>query len=138
MKTFKSIVAMALALTICACGNDDDGGGGLTNQELLVLGIWFQESSTDPDGDFTACEKNTSYNFTSDLNLNVEVWNDDSGTCESLGTLNATYSLVNDVDLTINLPGDPGLSATIIQISETTLVVEDDQGIRITLDKTQG
>ena len=66
------------------------------------------------------------------------MFDDGSGTCESLGTINATYSLANDVDLTINLPGDPGLVATIIEISETILVVEDDQGIRITLDKTQG
>ena len=138
MKTFKSVMLMVLALMIFACESDDDGGSGLTNQELLVLGTWYQESSTDPDGDFTACDKNTSYIFTSTNNLNIEVFDDGSGTCESLGTINATYSLANDVDLTINLPGDPGLLATIIEISETILVVEDDQGIRITLDKTQG
>nr|WP_321237165.1 lipocalin family protein [uncultured Psychroserpens sp.] len=136
MKTFKQLSLFVLALLTFNCSSDDDSssGGTLTTAELLTSARWYLESKT--PGDFTDCEKNTSFKFNTDNTVDVDSYEDDSGPCESQGVISSTYSLSGNT-LTIDLGGD-SITATINSISETLLNVTDDIGDTIVFDRTQG
>ena len=120
MKTIKILHVVILSILIFSCSSDDDsssgGGNTATTAELLTTGTWYQESRT-PDS-FTDCDKNTSVKFNTDNSIVVETFSDDTGTCESEGT--------------------EVITATINNISETSLNITDSEGDTIVFDKTQG
>ena len=137
MKQFKWIGLIGLVLLSVSCSNDDDSsdsGDMPTTQELLTTGTWYQESKS--PGDFTDCEKNSSFNFKTDNSLDFEAFDDSSGPCESVGIVTTTYSL-SGMTVTITFGSDVE-TATIVSISESTLVVMDGSGDTITFDRTQG
>lgn len=65
--------------------------------------------------------------------LEVDVFDDSSGSCQSLGITNASYSLTNDVDLVLTIPGLT-ISATIQSIDSDELVVLS-SGETVTFDR---
>lgn len=136
MKTLKLLGVSLLLLGIVSCGNDDDGGDmGKTNQELLIAGIWYQEDASDED--LTDCEKNSSFNFVNNTDLEIEAFDTITGTnCESIGAFNATYSLTNDVDITITLIGET-INGKIESLNDNELIISND-GETITFDRTPG
>lgn len=136
MKTLKLLGVSVLLLCLASCSSDDDGIDiGKTNQELLIAGIWYQETNSDED--LSDCEKTTSFNFVNNTDLEIEVFADLTGSnCESFGMIDATYSLTNDVDLTIMFDGDTA-NAVIISIDDNELIISDD-GETITFDRIPG
>ncbi len=135
MKTIKMLCLFSGLVLITACNSDDDATTVVpTNQELLISGKWYQESST--ESTYTDCEKNSSFNFLDTTNLSVEPFDDSSGTCQSLGATEATYSLTNDVNLVLTIPGTT-VNATIQSITASELVLLSNGGT-IVLDKTAG
>ncbi|WP_460218461.1 lipocalin-like domain-containing protein [Psychroserpens sp. MEBiC05023] len=136
MKTIKQLGILLLLLLTFNCSSDDDSSSGdtLTTAELLTSAKWYLESKT--PGDFSDCDKNTSFKFNTNNTVNVDSYTNDSGPCESQGVISTTYSLSGNT-LTIDFGGD-SIIATINSISETTLNITDDIGDTIIFDKTQG
>ena len=136
MKISNVLLGMLSMVLILSCSSDDDGSNGNnpSTRDLLTADTWYQESFT--PGNFSACEKNTSFKFNTDNTIMVESYDDGSGTCESQGIVESTYTL-NDLTITLILGGDT-IVATINSISETMLSVTDDEGSTIIFDKTQG
>jgi hypothetical protein len=119
------------------CSSDDDASSTpqQETEDLLTGSRWYQESKTPED--FTACEKNGYIQFTTSSNLTVETFEDNSGSCESLGAESATYTLSNATTITIVFGMDT-LIATINSISETMLSITTENDETIVFDKTQG
>jgi hypothetical protein len=138
MKTLKALIILSLLIVANSCSNDDDNNDNVppqsTNQELLISGKWYQESNSGTA--FTQCEKNSSWDFIDITNLAVETFDDSSGTCESLGITNATYTLTNDVNLELSAPGTT-IIATIQSITSSELVLLGN-GDTVVFDKTPG
>jgi hypothetical protein len=136
MKTIKLLGILSILLLAFSCGSDDDNDSTQqTNQQLLTLGKWYQETKTPTN--FTACEKNGSVLFNTNGDITIESFGDGSGTCESLGAETATYTLTNNVDITI-IFGSETLNAVINGISTNALSITNDDGEVLTFDKTQG
>lgn len=137
MKTFRTItVILLLSLSYYSCSSDDDSTGDSmpSTLELLTADTWYQESKN--PGSFSDCEKNVSFKFNTDNTIAVEAYDDSTGTCESQGIINSTYSL-NGSTITIAL-GTDTITASIISISETMLTITDSNGDTVVFDKTQG
>lgn len=140
MKTQKVlfVLALCLALLNLNCNSDDDDGSSSqpTNMELLTSGKWYFESKT--PGSYNDCEKNGYIQFMDNGTLILDVFEEDAGTCVSLGAVTANYTLTNDVNLTLTLGTDTE-SAVISAISATSLTVNNtDTGEVIIFDKTAG
>ncbi|WP_299278183.1 lipocalin family protein [uncultured Psychroserpens sp.] len=136
MKTHNLFGLLLILLLTFNCSSDDDSSSGdtQTTAQLLRSGTWYLESKT--PGDFTDCEKNSSFKFNTNNTVDVDSYDDASGPCESEGVVSATYSLSGN---TLNIViGGETITATINSISETTLNVTDDVGDTIVFDKTQG
>ena len=135
MRTVKSITLLAVIALFFGCSSDDNGSdSGPSNLELLFSGKWYQESSS--SSTYTACEKQTSFDFMASNALEVEVFDVSSGSCQSLGTNNASYSLTNDVDLVLTITGWT-ISGTIQSIDSDELVVLS-SGETVTFDRNPG
>jgi len=134
--TLKSFAIIVLSILFVGCSSDDDSNSSSeeTTQDFLTSGKWYQESRT--PGNFTDCEKNSSFKFNTDNTLNVESFGDDSGTCESQEMLSATYTL-SGMSLTITINSEV-ITATINSISESSMNVTDSEGETIVFDRTQG
>lgn len=133
----KTICLIYLVLITFSCNKSDDDSSEsiqLTTEELLTLGKWYQESK-DP-GTYTACEKNGYIQFISNGDFVINSYDDNTGSCESLGVTNATYTLTNNMNIIITL-GLETLEATIVSISESELTLEAD-GETLVFDKTEG
>ena len=135
-KTLKSIAIVLLLILTFSCSSDDDSSSNNTptTAELLRSGTWYLESKT--PGSFNDCEKMTSFKFNANNTVDVDSYDDDSGTCESEGVVNTSYTL-NGITLTIVL-GTDTIVSTINSISETTLNITDAIGDTIVFDKIQG
>lgn len=136
MKTIKILAIILFSALTFSCSSDDDSSSGdePTTLELLTTGTWYLESKT--PNDFSDCEKNSSFKFNTDNTLNAESFEDGTGTCESDGVVNTTYTLTGDTLVIIF--GSDTITATINSISDTILNITDDEGDTIVFDKTQG
>lgn len=138
LEIMKSLKTITLLLSVLAfsCSSDDDNSSEdmQSTSQLLTESKWYQQSKS--PGSFSDCEKNGSFKFNTDNSLNVESFDDSSGTCEFQGTVNTTYTL-SGMTLTLTF-GTDVITATINSISETTLNVTDSNGDTVVLDKTQG
>ncbi len=136
MNVLKTLNIVCLILFAFSCNSDDDSSSEIapSTLELLTNGKWYLESKT--PGGFSDCEKNSSFKFNANHTVDVENFDDSSGPCDTLGTVNSTYSLSGSV-LTIEL-GSDSVTATINSISETNLNVTNNVGDTIVFDKVQG
>ena len=138
MKKLKAITLICLAILTFSCNKDDDSSETqeATNLELLTSGKWYQESKT--PGTTTSCEKKTNLLFKTDGTLKLEIFEETSGSCQSLGIETLTYTLTNNVDLTLTF-GTDTLNLVILSITETQLNIRNDQDDEILVfDKTEG
>ncbi|MEZ4778710.1 MAG: lipocalin family protein [Flavobacteriaceae bacterium] len=138
----KSLQILSITLLLfcfgCNKNNDDDDNQSQqqTNQQLLVSGKWYFQSKT--PGSYTECEKKGYIQFMNNGTFNIDVFDDSSGSCESLGAVTANYILSNGVNLTLML-GDESQSAVIDSISESQLTITNStEGEVILFDKTEG
>ncbi len=134
MKTLKIFPYLIIIFNLCSCNSDDDGSSNGDTEDLLTDSTWYQESRS-PEA-FSDCEKNGSFKFNNDNTLDIESFNDDSGTCESLETISVAYEL-SSMMLTIPIDSEI-ITATINSISESSLSVTDSEGDTIIFDKIQG
>lgn len=137
MKSYNILLVLSIVL-FASCNKDDDGGSNPqpTNLELLTSGKWYFESN--PPGVNTACEKKGYVQFMANGSLIINSFDDASGTCESLGAVNATYTLTNDVNITIVF-GSDSQAVVINSISENELkITNSDNGEINIFDKTEG
>ena len=137
MRTLQLLVIGLLLLCFgCNKNNDDDASEQQTNQQLLVYGKWYFQSKT--PGNYTACEKKGYIQFLNNGTFTINVFDESSGTCESLGAVSANYTLTDGVNLTLTLGGE-SQSAVINAISESQLkITNTDDGEVILFDKTEG
>lgn len=140
--TQKLLIAIILGLfTFASCSKDDDNNDDQqqhqqTTQQLLTSGKWYFESKS--TGTYTACEKKGYIQFMTDGSMIINSFDDGSGTCESLGAASATYTLTNNVNLTLVFGSDTQ-SAVINSISESELTTTNsDTGEINVFDKTEG
>jgi len=130
----KSFLLYLFVSIFMGCANDDNSLSNPTNEDLLISGKWYQESNS--GSTLSDCEKMTSFDFNSENELEVEIFDDSSGPCQSIGTLDGTYSLTNDVNLSVIVPA-LAFSGTIQSISENRLVINS-SGEIIEFDRTAG
>lgn len=123
-----------LVFTSCSNNDDNNDGNQQTNLQLLTSGKWYNESKT--PGSFTACEKKGYIKFETNGNMSIESFDDGSGTCQTLGVDVATYTLTDDVNITITF-GSEVINAVIISITETLFTVNSN-GETTVFDKTEG
>ena len=138
MKTLKLVGLTILLLSLgCSKNNDDDSENQQqSNLELLTSGKWYFQSKT--PGSYTACEKKGYIQFMNDGMFTINVFDESSGTCASLGAVSANYTLTNEVMLTLTL-GSETQSAVINNISESQLnITNTTQDETIVFDKTEG
>ena len=137
MKTFNRICLICLILLAYSCNkSDDDSQSAMqaTTEELLTSGKWYFESKT--PGSYTSCEKSGYIHFLANGSITLESFDESSGTCESLGVVMATYTVTNNVNLTIEFGSDVQ-TAVIDSISEEALTLEIENET-LNFDKTEG
>ena len=133
----KTICLICLVLFTFSCNKSDDDSSDsveLTTEELLNSGKWYQESNG--SGSNTACEKKGYVQFMSNGDFVINSYEDNSGSCESLGTTTATYTLSNNKNIVITF-GIETLTATILSISDIELTLETEEETLV-FDKTEG
>ncbi|MEZ4803526.1 MAG: lipocalin family protein [Gelidibacter sp.] len=138
MNTQKFLFAVSICLFTFACSSDDDNGNQQqeSNEDLLVSGKWYFESKT--PGSYSDCEKSGYIQFRSDGTFTIEVYEDNGGTCESLGADNGNYTLTNNVNITLTA-GSETQSAVITSISQSELkITNSGDGEMLVFDKTAG
>jgi len=136
MKTCKLLCILTLVLLTFNCSSDDDSGlNPATVQALLTSGKWYQESRM--PGSYTDCEKLSYVQFFNNGNFNLESFIDEEEDCTSLGIIAATYTLANDMTITINFEGD-NLPVEIVSISENLLTITTAENETLVFDKTEG
>ena len=137
MGTIKTIGVLGLLMLSFACSNNDDSNDSSetpSTEKLLISGKWYLESKTPID--FSACEKNGSFQFNDDGSVQQENFEENSGTCEAADLIRATYTL-SDSSLVITF-GSEIISVTINNITASELTLTDSNGDTFVLDKTQG
>ncbi|MEZ4817170.1 MAG: lipocalin family protein [Flavobacteriaceae bacterium] len=138
MKTLQFLGICILLLCFgCNKNSDDDAQTQQqTNLELLTSGKWYFQSKT--PGSYTACEKKGYIQFMNNGMFTINVFDESSGTCASLGAVSANYTLTDGVTLTLTL-GSETQSAVINDISENQLnITNTTQDETIVFDKTEG
>ncbi|WP_067146126.1 lipocalin-like domain-containing protein [Pseudotamlana agarivorans] len=137
MKILKTICFACLIIFAPSCSNDDNGDSSeKTTRELLTTGKWYQESKS--PGSFTDCEKNGYVEFMDNGDAIVDIYDDFSGTCESLGAIIAEYTLSNNIKITITFGADV-TEINIEEISDDELVLKNvNDGEIIRFDRTPG
>ena len=132
--TLKIISIVFLTITLCNCSKDDDNNAiqieEQTTQQLLI-GKWYY--SVTSDGEASACEAQSYYDFIDAQTLEYQHVIDDFGLAISGFDLvgDCWFSNYPQVDYTLNedkdiqFPVDYGGTATlkIVSISETKLVL---------------
>lgn len=138
MKTLKTFSIVCVLACTYSCSNSDDDSTSnspqQTTKELLTSGKWYYESKT--PGSYTPCEKKGNIHFMTDGNMTLNSFDDSSGTCQSLGEVAATYTLTNDVNITITA-GPDIIIGTIDDISEDEMTFISN-GETLVFDKTEG
>lgn len=137
MKILKTLCLVCLAVITINCSKKDDDNNPTqkTNKELLTTGKWYQESKS--FGTYSACEKKTNIQFKTDDTLKLEAFDENSGSCQSTGIENATYTLTDNTNLTITF-GPDTINTVILSISETELTLKNEQNETLIFDKTEG
>lgn len=137
MKTFNKFFLISLLILTYSCNKSDDDSNNsqqLTTEDFLTSGKWYLEAKT--PGDYTSCEKKGYILFMDNSNFVLVLFDDNSGTCESLGEVNGSYTLINNLDLNLNM-GSDSQSAIIVSISEEELTLET-EAETLVFDKTEG
>ena len=136
MNTQKLWMLLFMSLAILGCSSDDDGNNQQSTEDLLTSGKWYFESIT--PGSYTDCEKKGYIQFMSNGTAIINSFEDFDGPCESLGAITVSYTLTNNVNLTLTFAGETQ-NAVIEAISSNSLRVSNpDDGEIIEFDKTEG
>lgn len=137
MKTISRICLICLLLISFSCSNSDDDSGSSaqpTTMEMLTSGKWYFESKT--PGSYSSCEKKGYIQLMSNGTFVLVSFDDDSGTCESLGENTGTYTLSNNTNLNLVIDSET-ISAVINSISEEELILETG-GETLVFDTSEG
>jgi len=130
---FRLFTMLCVVTLIYSCSSDDDSSSEPTTLELLTTGKWYTESKT--QGSYSACDKNSYFDFKTNGNVSFEVFDDSSGLCVLSASIMTTYTL-DGVNIDIDLTQDSLIG--VIDITSDILTVTTSDGDSITFDKIQG
>ena len=137
MKTLKIVAIAFLSILSFSCSNDDDSSNNTlpTTLDLLTSGTWYFESKS--QAGYTACQKESSIDFMVDGSTIIKIVEESMDGCELVETINTNY-ILDASTITINFVDDILFGIVTYDASLQTLIITENGGGFIILDKVQG
>tara|TARA_R110000868_G_scaffold1836_4_gene14465 strand:+ start:505 stop:933 length:429 start_codon:yes stop_codon:yes gene_type:complete len=137
INSFRLVTLLCIVSLTYSCSNDDDASGNAlpTTLELLTSGTWYLESISYDN--ISTCEKETSFDFMADGSAVVNLAGEGVVLCVVIEVINTTYTL-NESTINLNLIDDNIIGVVTYDASLQTLIITDNGGDFITLDKIKG
>ena len=135
--SFKLVTLLCMVSLTYSCSNDDDASGSATptTLELLTSNTWYFESKS--QGNYSECQKESSFDFMPDGSIAVNFVDDLLEVCVYYGTINTTYTL-DGLNIDIDLDQDSIIGIMAYDPSLETLTIINDDGDFIVFDKIEG
>ncbi len=133
--------SLLLILFAFSCNTEDEVDSQESIiEDLLTIegGRWFAEGQTGLVLD--ECDKHTNYTFLENGNLQFEIYDDSSGTCEIGVSISGIWKLISETELVLLFEGQTSI-VNIESVTVDVLVLSwklEDETVTYILDKSQG
>lgn len=137
INSFQLITLLCLIWLNFSCSSDDDSSDNAlpTTLDLLTSGTWYLESKS--QGSYSACQKESSIDFMSNGSAIFKIVGESVDGCEEVETFNTIYTL-NESTIMLILIDDNLVGVVTYDASLQTLIITENEGAYITLDKVKG